>query len=94
MANKADYPAEYGWTVAGSIALFLKVATQKLNSMLLARNLQAGAPVDNLKITFSAVTQNQRELGFGVQPELMPPRRWFAQAVESVGLLPEVFESI
>ena len=45
---------------------------------------------DSLKITFSAVIQNQQELGFGIEPETLPSRRWYAQTVESIGMLADL----
>ena len=95
VAKKEDFPTAYGWGVSGSISSFLRVATQELNSLLLDKKLASDKSllnVDSLKITFSAVIQNQQELGFGIEHETLPSRRWYAQTVESIGMLPEVRE--
>ena len=91
VANKEEFPTDYGWSVSGSIVSFLNVATRELNSLLLTKKISSDVS-DNLKITFSAVIKNQQELGFGIVPKILPARRWYAQAVESVGMLPEVRE--
>ena len=94
-AKIEDFPSDYGWGVSGSIGTFLNVAIQELNSLLLPEKMSYAKPtlrVDNLKITFSAVIQNQREMGFGVVPEILPARRWYTQTVESVGMLSDVRE--
>ena len=95
VATKEDFPTDYGWGVSGSVMSFLTVATQELNSLLLTQKMssdRSALRVDNLKITFSAVIQNQQELGFGMEPEILPARRWYAQTVESAGMLAGVRE--
>ena len=41
VANKEEFPTDYGWSVSGSIVSFLNVATRELNSLLLTKKISS-----------------------------------------------------